>query len=171
MAGGPVPVMPRRGFVLVTEPLPRVVRHKVYSADYIANVASGAEGLETSAVVEGTASGPVLIGASRERVGFDRTMSYEVISRLAQQAVRLFPALASVRVQRAYRGFRPYCPDHLPVIGADPRVPGLFHACGHEGAGVGLAPATALLIVQALTGAELAQSLEPFSPLRFSEAA
>jgi glycine/D-amino acid oxidase-like deaminating enzyme len=171
MAGGPVPVMPRRGFVLVTEPLPRVVRHKVYSADYIANVASGAEGLETSAVVEGTASGPVLIGASRERVGFDRTMSYEVISRLAQQAVRLFPALASVRVQRAYRGFRPYCPDHLPVIGADPRVPGLFHACGHEGAGVGLAPGTALLIVQALTGAELAQSLEPFSPLRFSEAA
>ncbi|HEY7857392.1 MAG TPA: FAD-dependent oxidoreductase [Candidatus Nanopelagicales bacterium] len=171
MAGGPIPVMPRRGFVLVTEPLPRVVRQKVYSADYVANVASGAEGLETSAVVEGTASGPVLIGASRERVGFDRTMSYEVLGRLAQQAVRLFPALASVRVQRAYRGFRPYCPDHLPVIGPDPRVPGLFHACGHEGAGVGLAPATALLIAQSLTGTTLTQSLEPFSPLRFSEAA
>jgi glycine/D-amino acid oxidase-like deaminating enzyme len=45
-----------------------------------------------------------------------------------------------------YRGFRPYCPDHLPVIGADDRVPGLYHACGHEGAGIGLAPATGLLV-------------------------
>ena len=70
--GGPVPVLPRRGFVLVTEPLPRVVRHKVYSADYVANVASSDSGLETSVVVEGTAGGTVLIGASRERVGFDR---------------------------------------------------------------------------------------------------
>lgn len=166
-AGAPIPVLPRRGFVLVTEPLPRTVRHKVYTADYVANVAAGSADLQTSTVVEGTASGPVLIGASRERVGFDRTTSYEVLARLAQQAVRLFPVLASVRVQRAYRGFRPYCPDHLPVIGPDPRVPGLFHACGHEGAGIGLAPATALLVTQALTGAEPTMSWEPFSPLRF----
>lgn len=171
MAGAPIPVLPRRGFVLVTEPLPQVVRHKVYSADYVANVASGSEGLETSAVVEGTASGPVLIGASRERVGFDATMSYEVLSRLAAQAVRLFPVFASVRVQRAYRGFRPYCPDHLPVIGPDPRVPGLLHACGHEGAGVGLAPATARLVTEALTGGAPSMSWEPFSPVRFDGAA
>lgn len=171
LAGAPVPVLPRRGFVLVTEPLPRTVRHKVYTADYVANVAADSAGLQTSTVVEGTASGPVLIGASRERVGFDRTTSYEVLGRLARQAVRVFPVLASVRVQRAYRGFRPYCPDHLPVIGPDPRVPGLFHACGHEGAGIGLAPATARLVAQALTGTALDQPLDPFSPLRFEAAA
>ncbi len=32
----PVPVLPRRGFVLVTEPLPPLIRHKVYTADYVA---------------------------------------------------------------------------------------------------------------------------------------
>ncbi|MFL6126224.1 NAD(P)/FAD-dependent oxidoreductase, partial [Actinophytocola sp.] len=80
LAGAPVPVLPRRGFILVTEPLPSsVIRHKVYSADYVANVASSAAGLETSVVVEGTRAGTVLIGASRERVGFDRTVSLPVL--------------------------------------------------------------------------------------------
>ncbi|HEU4674419.1 MAG TPA: FAD-binding oxidoreductase [Motilibacteraceae bacterium] len=166
--GAPVPVLPRRGFILVTEPLPRVVRHKVYDADYVANVASSQEGLETSAVIEGTRAGTVLIGASRERVGFDRTLSVPVLRRLAAQAVRLFPVLADVAVMRAYRGFRPYCPDHLPIVGADARAPGVFHACGHEGAGIGLSAATGEALAALLTQQSPALDLSPFSPARFA---
>jgi len=169
--GCPVPVLPRRGFILVTEPLPRVVRHKVYSADYVENVASSDAGLETSTVVEGTQGGTVLIGASRERVGYDDTFSREVVRRLAEQAVRIFPFLVGVRVLRTYHGFRPYCPDHLPVIGADPRVPGVFHACGHEGAGIGLAPATGRLLADLLSGAQPGVDPAPYSPERFPEVA
>lgn len=171
LAGVELPVLPRRGFVLVTEPLPRVVRHKVYSADYVADVTSGSAGLQTSAVVEGTPAGPVLIGASRERVGFDRTLSTEALRRLAAQATRLFPALAEVRAIRTYAGFRPYLPDHLPAIGPDPRAPGLLHACGHEGAGIGLAPATGMLIAAMLTGREPPLLAAPFAPGRFAEGA
>jgi glycine/D-amino acid oxidase-like deaminating enzyme len=167
MAGARIPIMPRRGFLLVTEPLPRVIRHKVYDSEYVANVGSSAEGLEISTVVEGTASGPVLIGASRERVGFEAPISWAVLGRLAQRAVTLFPFLAGVRAVRAYRGYRPYCPDHLPVIGPDPRAPGLMHACGHEGAGIGLAPATGRLIAQAITGTVTDIPLADFAPLRF----
>ncbi|BFV55887.1 FAD-dependent oxidoreductase [Kitasatospora sp. CMC57] len=167
LAGVALPVLPRRGFVLVTEPLPRIVRHKVYAADYVADVASGSAALQTSAVVEGTPAGPVLIGASRERVGFDRTLSVEVLRRLAANAAALFPVLRTVAVQRAYRGFRPYLPDHLPAIGADPRVSGLYHACGHEGAGIGLAPATGLLIARQLTGERPELDLTPFRADRF----
>ncbi|WP_371778995.1 NAD(P)/FAD-dependent oxidoreductase [Streptosporangium subroseum] len=170
LAGVRVPVLPRRGFILVTEPLERpLIRHKVYTAAYVTDVASDSEGLETSAVVEGTPAGPVLIGASRERVGFDRTVSIPVLERLAAQAVALFPALAERRVIRAYCGFRPYCPDHLPVIGEDPRAPGLYHACGHEGAGIGLAPATGHLIAQALIDDRLDLDLRPFRPDRFTK--
>jgi D-hydroxyproline dehydrogenase subunit beta len=172
LAGAPVPVLPRRGFILVTEPLPAdTIRHKVYTADYVANVASDDAGLETSVVIEGTKAGTVLIGASRERVGFDRTMSLPVVRRLAAQAVDLFPFLADVSLLRTYVGFRPYCPDHLPVIGPDPRVPGLVHACGHEGAGIGLAAATGHLIAQTLTGAASDLDLTPFRPDRFAEVA
>jgi D-hydroxyproline dehydrogenase subunit beta len=169
MAGVNVPVLPRKGFILVTEPLPpAVVRHKVYSADYVANVASGDAGLETSVVVEGTRAGTVLVGASRERVGFDRRVSVAVLQRLAAQAIGLFPFLSDVRLLRSYLGFRPYCPDHLPVIGEDPRAPGLVHACGHEGAGIGLSAATGHLIAQVLTGEKPDLDLAPFRPDRFT---
>ncbi|MGP4089391.1 NAD(P)/FAD-dependent oxidoreductase [Streptomyces sp. KR55] len=167
LAGTFLPVLPRRGFVLVTEPLPRLVRHKVYAADYVADVASDSAQLQTSPVVEGTAAGPVLIGASRERVGFDRTFSLPVVRALAAGATRLFPFLERVRALRAYLGFRPYLPDHLPAIGPDPRVPGLYHACGHEGAGIGLATGTGHLIAQVLTAKTPDLDLTPLRPDRF----
>jgi glycine/D-amino acid oxidase-like deaminating enzyme len=169
LAGVRLPVLPRRGFVLVTEPLPRLIRHKVYAADYVADVASSSAALQSSAVVEGTTAGPVLIGASRERVGFDRTFSLEVARILARQAIELFPALAQVRAMRSYLGFRPYLPDHLPAIGPDPRAPGLLHACGHEGAGIGLAPATGHLIAQILTGKSPDVDVTPLRPERFED--
>jgi glycine/D-amino acid oxidase-like deaminating enzyme len=171
LAGLRLPVLPRRGFIVVTEPLPVLIRHKVYTADYVANVASGSAGLETSTVIEGTAGGTILIGASRERVGFDRSSSLRVVGMLAAQATRLFPVLTEARAIRFYRGFRPYCPDHLPVIGADDRLPGLLHACGHEGAGVGLAPVTGQLIAQVVTGQTPSLPLAPFTPNRFEELA
>jgi D-hydroxyproline dehydrogenase subunit beta len=171
MAGAPLPILPRRGYILVTEPLPVLVRHKVYTAEYVANVASGDAALQTSVVIEGTHSGTILIGSSRERVGFDRTYSVPVVRRLAAQAVDVFPFLAGVRLLRTYMGFRPYCPDHLPVIGEDPRAPGLVHAAGHEGAGICLAAATGHVLAQLMTGTPPDQDLTPFRPDRFVEVA
>ncbi|GAA1978558.1 FAD-dependent oxidoreductase [Catenulispora subtropica] len=167
LAGSRLPVQPRRGFVLVTEPLPPLIRHKVYSAAYVSDVSSSDAALQSSGVVEGTPSGPVLVGASRERVGLDRTPSYDALGRLAGQAAELFPFLASVDVQRYYCGFRPYLPDHLPAIGPDANVAGLFHACGHEGAGIGLAPATGELIAALLAADKPMVDPEPFRPARF----
>lgn len=167
LAGVHLPVLPRRGFVLVTQPLPPVVRHKVYGASYVADVASSDEALQTSPVIEGTPSGTVLVGASRERVGFDPTPSLPVLARLAAAAAALFPVLRDASLIRAYAGFRPYCPDHLPVVGPDPRAPGLWHACGHEGAGIGLSVGTGSLLAAALTGAPTEIDLHPFRPERF----
>jgi glycine/D-amino acid oxidase-like deaminating enzyme len=167
LAGVELPILPRRGFVLVTEPLPPTIRHKVYAGEYVANVLSSDEGLQTSPVVEGTDSGTVLIGSSRERVGFDRGVSLPVLAAMAARAVALFPMLSAVKVMRSYLGFRPYCPDHLPVIGPDPRAPGLWQASGHEGAGIGLSTGTAKLLTQALTGQPVELDLTPFAPERF----
>lgn len=144
--GAPVTIQPRRGDVLVTTPLPPTVFHKVYDADYVGAVGSAEEDLQTSAVVESTRAGSVLLGSSRRRVGFDDRLRPEVLSAVAAKALRLFPTLAGVPVMRAYGGFRPYVPDHLPVIGADPRLAGLWHAGGHEGAGIGLSVGTARLL-------------------------
>lgn len=171
LAGSNLPVAPRRGFILVTEPAPQYIFHKVYDSDYVANVASSDADLQTSTVVEGTRSGTILIGASRERVGFDGSMNYEILRKLAQQAVSLFPVLRDVQLLRAYRGFRPYAPDHLPLIGEDYAVKGLWHSAGHEGAGIGLAPGSAALITDSILGRNSFMDSTAFSPKRFAEVA
>jgi D-hydroxyproline dehydrogenase subunit beta len=168
--GARSPVRPRRGHILVTEPLGPVVRSKVYEADYVAAVASDEATAQCSAVVEATPGGTVLIGSSRELVGFDPRPAPDVLAELARRAVRLFPFLAEVRAIRSYLGFRPASPDHLPIIGPDPDVAGLHHATGHEGAGIGLAPATAELVAACLTGAAPAVDPAPFDPGRFPRA-
>src|SRR5690606_2012368 len=171
--GTRLPVTPRRGFILVTEPLWNAreappIRRTVYAAEYPERVASDASGLVSAAVVAPSRAGTVLIGSSRESVGLDSAYPSAVLRRLAAQAVALFPFLARVRVVRAYHGFRPFLPDHLPVIGPDPRVSGLWHACGHEGAGVTMAPATGALIAAQICGADPGLDPAPFSPARFA---
>ncbi|WP_372337783.1 NAD(P)/FAD-dependent oxidoreductase [Streptomyces sp. MK5] len=160
--GAPVDIRPRRGDVLVTTPLPPMVFHKVYDADYVGAVGSSTQGLQTSAVVESTRGGSVLIGSSRRRVGFDDRLRPAVLSTVAAKALRLFPALAGVPVIRAYGGFRPYVPDHLPVIGADPRLSGLWHVGGHEGAGIGLSVGSARLLRQLMLGQPTEMDTTPF---------
>ncbi|NEA34370.1 FAD-binding oxidoreductase [Streptomyces sp. SID13031] len=163
LAGAPIQILPRRGMILVTAPLPECFRHKVYDADYVGAVGSRNADLQTSTVVESTRAGTVLIGSSRERIGFDDAVRVKVLRELARKAMGLFPFLGEVSVMRAYGGFRPYAPDHLPVIGADPRVAGLWHATGHEGAGIGLAASTGRLITELFLG--LAPHVDP-APFR-----
>ena len=167
LAGSELPIMPRRGFILVTAPLPQYVNHKVYDSDYVDNVASSDADLQTSTVIEGTKSGTILIGASRERVGFDRSIDVKVIKKLARQATSLFPILRSAQILRVYNGFRPYSPDHLPVIGPDSKIPRLLHCAGHEGAGIGLSAASGKLIAQIINGKATLVNPEPFLPARF----
>ncbi|GIH16213.1 NAD(P)/FAD-dependent oxidoreductase [Rugosimonospora africana] len=166
MLGGHAPVVPRRGHVVVTEALPPLIRYKVYEAGYVSDVGSDDGRLLCSAVVEGTPSGPVLLGASRELVGFDRRMNPAAVAGICRGAARLFPFLSEVRAIRAYLGLRPASPDHLPMIGPDADVEGLWHATGHEGAGVGLAPGTADLLCALMTGGAPPVDPEPFAPSR-----
>lgn len=160
--GAPIAVLPRRGEILVTTPQPPTVFHKVYDADYVGAVGSDSAAVQTSAVVESTKAGTILLGSSRSQVGFDDRLRPDVLAAIARKALRLFPCLADVAVMRTYGGFRPYVPDHLPVIGADPRAPWLWHATGHEGAGIGLSVGTARLLRQLVVGEPSELDATPF---------
>ena len=148
-----LPVLPRHGMVLVTSRMTKRIFHKVYDADYVGAVGSGDRVLQTSSVVESTESGNVLIGSSREQIGFDNRLRVDTVSQIAEKALRLFPFLADQAIIRTYGGFRPFMPDHLPLVSQDHRLPGLWHATGHEGAGIGLAPVTGELLTAMVTGA------------------
>ncbi|WP_062993509.1 NAD(P)/FAD-dependent oxidoreductase [Nocardia anaemiae] len=163
LLGAPIAVKPRRGDVLITAPMPPTVFHKVYDADYVGAVGSSDAALQASAVVESTRGGPLLLGSSRRQCGFDDRLRPDSLAAIARKALRLYPVLADVAIMRAYGGFRPYVDDHLPVIGPDPRLPGLWHATGHEGAGIGLSVGTAQLLASALTGHAVGVDIAPFA--------
>jgi glycine/D-amino acid oxidase-like deaminating enzyme len=165
--GGALPVKPRRGHVLVTEPLPPLISHKVYEAGYVSSVYEAAASWRCAAVIEATASGTMLLGSSRELAGFDNRPRSEIVASIAWRAVALVPGLAQARLMRAYVGFRPATPDNLPIIGADLAVGGLLHAAGHEGAGIGLALVTAELVEAVVFGRAPRLDLAPFAPGRF----
>ena len=169
--GTAIPVEPRRGHVLVTEPEPPFVRHKVSEASYVSSVHDNGAGLACSAVVEATRSGTMLLGSSREFVGFSRELDPGIIRTIAARAVALFPDLARGRLMRAYVGFRPTTPDRLPIIGSDHSVGGIYHATGHEGAGIGLALVTAEIVETLVLGRTPSMDLAPFAPGRFATGA
>jgi glycine/D-amino acid oxidase-like deaminating enzyme len=169
--GSWLPVRPRRGVLLVTTRMPHLIIHKVYDADYVGAVGSDDQGLQTSSVIESTAAGTVLIGSSRRQSGFDQALDLAAAREIARKAITIFPFLATASVMRTYGGFRPFMPDHLPAIGPDPRVPGLWHATGHEGAGIGLSIGTADLITSLIAGTPPPVDPAPFAPSRLGEPA
>ncbi len=167
LAGLTLAVQPRKGHILVTEPLPPLINHKVYDAGYTATVNSGEADLQIASVVEGTQSGTILIGSSRQLTGFNPQVEVRVLRKLAERAVRFFPALAQANALRAYTGFRAFTPDHLPVIGELPGAPGLYVNTGHEGAGIGLGPVSGQLLSQIILGQPTLLDKTPFDPGRF----
>jgi glycine/D-amino acid oxidase-like deaminating enzyme len=157
-----VPVRPRKGQVVVLERSGVTFRRKLSEAGYAAAVEADEEGLMVAMVVESTPSGTTLLGSSRQHAGFDTAVELDVAAAIARRAARFFPVLSQARVLRTYAGLRPFSPDHLPIIGEV--APGVCVATGHEGAGIGLAPATAELVRDWFLG-----TAPPawFSPARF----
>ncbi len=92
----------------------------------------------------------ILIGATQERVGFDRRNTAGDVIRLIQKGIKILPLLEDVSWEKIHvrYGFRPGTPDAIPIIGPDRNYKGLFWATGHFKSGILLAPITATLITQ-----------------------
>jgi glycine oxidase len=115
----------------------------------------------------GPQAGTALIGATVEDVGFDVAVHAEDLARLRSLAAGLVPQLAAAPMIEAWAGLRPATPDDLPLLGTT-LGQGRFIAGGHYRNGVLLAPATAAVMADLLTGGTPAIDLTPFSPQRFS---
>jgi glycine oxidase len=114
----------------------------------------------------GPNAGRAIIGATIEDAGFDKTVHPSDINRLRNLAAALLPPLAGAPQLEAWAGLRPATPDGLPLLGALPAHPNHFIATGHYRDGILLAPATAHVMAQLLSGESPSIGLAPFSPTR-----
>lgn len=173
MVGLKVPIKPRRGQLLITEPVPKLLNTCMISASYIAQKfdPSLAEEGAKAVSIEQTKTGSLLLGSSREFVGFDRSTTPEAISRIAANAARVIPALKKRQIVRVMAGLRPYTPDGLPILGKVDGLEGFIMAAGHEGDGIALSAITGALISQLVVDNVTQFALDEFALARFSTSA
>jgi glycine oxidase len=114
----------------------------------------------------GPSAGRAIIGATIEDAGFDKTLHPSDIDHLRSLAAALLPALADAPQLEAWAGLRPATHDGLPILGSLPAQPNHFIATGHYRDGILLAPATAHVMAQLLSGEAPSIDLTPFSPAR-----
>lgn len=110
--------------------------------------------------------GRLLIGATVEEAGYDKRTDADTIHRLYRAALRLMPGLQAAKILEDWAGLRPGTPDALPILGAT-SVPGYFVATGHYRDGVLLAPITAKIMGQVISGEKTCLDIGSFSAKRF----
>jgi glycine/D-amino acid oxidase-like deaminating enzyme len=174
-----LPVIPRRGELIVTERCPALVRRMAVSAKYL-TAKLDPELSKTSTdpllrlgygfIIERTPEGQHILGSTRTFSGFDRNPSREAVATILEQAVSRVPGLADVQVIRTFAGLRPFVPDKKPLIGRSKRLPTVLIAVGHEGDGITLAPITARIIADLAEGKPAPFPIDALDPDRFTAA-
>lgn len=149
MVGIDLPLRPLRGQIMVTE------RLKPFLNLPISNIRQ-------------TVEGSVLLGESKEDVGFDNGTSPQVMQDIATRATRKFPFLKKAQIVRTWGALRVMTPDGLPVYAQSRTMPGAFAAVCHSG--VTLAAAHAYLWADAVVNGVIPTELEAMNPERFSDA-
>jgi sarcosine oxidase subunit beta len=152
--GVTLPVVPRRGEILVTEPMPRMLSSIVLHAPYLVSKQPSDQERPATLVLEQIDEGNLLIGSTRSHAGLDTRATLSGITSIAAEARRLAPGIGTLHVIRSFSGLRPASPDGLPLLGPVPGLDGLFVATGHEGDGIALAPVTGEMAAEGLVGGE-----------------
>ena len=160
-----LPIVPRKGHLVITDRYPGLCRAQLVELGYLRS-AHGLGGASVAFNVQPRATGQLLIGSSRELVGRDGAVNHAVLGEMVRRAIWFVPALSRCDAIRVWTGFRPATPDGLPLIGRWDAVPGLWVAAGHEGLGITTAPATAALIAADIMGRAAPIDPAPYRPAR-----
>lgn len=174
LAGLDLPIKPRKGQLAVTEPIGYYMSPTIQCARY--NVIKfHPEAIQDETVlrlgsslnIAQTAEGGLIIGGTREFVGFQGENTLEAIETMMGRVLRFFPGLKNLNVIRFFSGFRPYTPDGMPLLGEVKTLPGFYMAAGHEGDGIALSPITGKLMAELIVSGTCSHDIGHFSPNRF----
>lgn len=173
-----IPIKPRRGQFVISEPVEHCVHGAFASAFYIAVKYFPEKMKEMSPLVQSTGnafgieqtdSGTMLLTSTRELVGFDKRTTLRGIEAILGTACRMMPKLRELNFIRTFSGFRPYCEDSNSILGGVDGLDGYMVCAGHEGDGISLSPVVNKLFLQKVNGEAGMFDLDMFSPNRFPQ--
>ena len=142
-----IPTGPERGHIVVTERTSPLFNYVLGS-------------------IRQTDEGTVMLGATKENVGFDTGFNFEMAAKIIDRAVRKVPTLKKLRMVRSWSALRIMSPDGFPVYEESSQFPGAFVVTCHSG--VTLAAAHALKLAPKLLGNDFNDTFTAFSPMRFN---
>lgn len=107
--------------------------------------------------------GHILVGSTTEDVGFNKNTTIEARNQLSAWASNLLPTLRNIPLLQHWAGLRPASSSNLPTIGRHPMLKNLYVNSGHFRYGVTMAPGSAEILINEITG-----RMQPFdiSPYR-----
>ncbi len=149
--GTKIPVEPVRGQIIEFDAPPGLVQRILYNGEHY---------------LFARRTGQIVVGSTRERVGFDRSLTHSALTELMQVAQELLPVLQGVQPQRHWSGLLPGSADGCPYIGASPAIEGLYFNTGYDANGITAAPASARLLADLLVGREPVMDPAPYTLTR-----
>jgi glycine/D-amino acid oxidase-like deaminating enzyme len=160
-----LPVVPRKGHLLITDRYPGLLHHQLIELGYLKSAHSTT--IDSVAFnAQPRATGQLLIGSSRQYGAEDPAIERRILGWMLRRAIEYMPALADLSAIRAWTGFRPATPDKLPLIGRCPGFESLYVAAGHEGLGISTSLASARLLVDEILGRSSAIPRADYAPER-----
>lgn len=145
----PISISPAKGQIVLLETMPQLFQRTI-------------DGLGIYIVPR--TDGKVLLGATVEYVGYDKTPTVDGVKQMIDAAVVIAPDLAQSTFLQTWVGLRPYY-NRGPCLGHLPGYDNVVLASGHFKNGILLAPITGKLIAQLLITGKTSLSLEPFLPV------
>lgn len=144
-------VAPQRGQILALRQPAPPLRHIIFGeAAYLAPKQDGT----------------VVVGATREEVGFDKHLTAGGVAWLLSTASRLIPSLEQCAIEQMWAGLRPKTPDNLPILGQVPGWENVTLATGHGSVGIMLSAITGQTIAELLVSGVAPDLIRPFTLVR-----
>jgi glycine oxidase len=147
-----IPVIPQRGQALTLHQPSIPLRHIIFGE---------------AAYLTPKAKHMIIVGATKEEVGFNTNTTIGGLSWLLNTAIRLTPALESCALDHTWAGLRPRTPDNQPILGPAPGWENVTLAVGHGSVGIILSAITGKTIAELIITGQSPQILQPFSLKRF----
>ena len=161
MLGLRIPIVPVRGQMWATEPLPPRVFHSLSAAESPLHWKSspgndavtppelthiGTRRVTRHLYGRQTRDGEIIFGGDRQMAGYDKTVDPAGTEVNFGHTSEILPLLSSLSISRAWAGLMPFSLDGRPIIGKIPQMENLYIVSGLASSGFGRGPMAGKLI-------------------------
>ena len=181
LLGVRIPIVPVRGQMWATAPLPPRVFQTLSSAEsslqwHTASTGSiatppelthqGLHRVTRHLYGRQTKDGEIIFGGDRQMIGYEKTVDAAGIEVNLGHATEIIPMLGQLAISRTWAGLMPFSLDGKPIIGKIPQLDNLYIVSGLASSGFGRGPMAGKLIADYVHTGHRPQVLSEADPAR-----